>query len=179
MNLLPPEHQRELRFEAWRRFMVSFGFYFAVVGIIANLLLLPSYFSLSYQLDARHEQLSLIEKSEEYKNMLTSDAEVGAVNKVLRVVTSFEQDYPVVTPLIEDLLGRAGASTTVTSFSYNRTVDGKKAFEIKGIAATRSLFIAFSESIKQIPYIAAIENPTSNILKEVDTTFTLTIDIKR
>src|SRR3989338_105444 len=70
MNLLPENFKRELKHEAWRRFLVFFGTYVTLIEIVAITLLLPSFFFLRFQIDEFRKQRDAVLQGTDYRTMV-------------------------------------------------------------------------------------------------------------
>mgnify|MGYP001583583148 CR=1 FL=1 len=178
MNLLPGEYKNNLRLEAWRRFLIFFGTYMGFVGIIAMMLLLPSYFFLQFQIDALESQLTIIKSSENYQKTKQGDRDVRFANATISSFVSFESTGPKVVAPVEDLLGRVSEGIVLSNFSYTEKPDGTIQGLVGGRAARRELYLAFIANLQKSPYIKTTIIPLStDLIKETNITFSLSFPI--
>ncbi|MEK7643384.1 MAG: hypothetical protein AAB372_02975 [Patescibacteria group bacterium] len=181
MNLLPDSYKKELRYEAWRRYVVTFGLYFGVVALAGDLLLLPSFFALTFRFDAKQDYLSSIQKSQEFKELDETGKRLGKVNTLLRNVAGYGKDTLPVMRSLEEIINKVGSDIHLTSIELDRAqVDGKPGGVIKlsGIANTRSSFLSFFDALKAHPKVKSYDSPVTNILKEQNADFNLTLRIQ-
>ncbi len=178
MNLLPPHYKAGLRLEAWRRFLVFFGIYSSVIGIAAVALLLPSYFFLQFQIEELKAFEETTRRAPDYKNMEEGKKTVQRISRLLTTTNQFFQSEREATPLIEDIISRMPASVLLSDFSYTHQEGGSSMLKISGIAGHRDDLTRFAEILQKSPYVKEkVSVPESSYLREVDTSFVLSLVI--
>lgn len=178
MNLLPEAYKKALRYEAWRRYTLAVGVYVAIILVIANVLLLPSFFFVVFQVDAAKDHLNTIRLSPEFKEVADSEVRIKRISKYLRVVTALEHENKPITPVLEDIIKRPSASTTISTLTFTRTKDGTSAINIFGEASYRDNLATFENELKQSPYIKGEpHSPITNYLTEKNIKYNLTLDL--
>ncbi|MEK7576656.1 MAG: hypothetical protein AAB482_03090 [Patescibacteria group bacterium] len=166
MNLLPEYYKRNLQLEAWRRFLIFFGTYLGIVGIISVMLLLPSYFFLQFQIGILETQLKSTQSSESYRKTQQGDRNVKAANSMVGVLVGFESAKPNIVVILDDLLGRVLPGVVLSSFSYAEKPDGTAQVQISGTATQRDIYISFIENVRKSRFVQTAINPSAEELKK-------------
>jgi hypothetical protein len=178
MNLLPEDYKKELSLEAWRRFIIFFSTYAASAGIIGLVLLSPSFFFLKLQILERERMLGLAQGSAEYREMAQGFDRVDDLNRQIAAFIDFDSLSVRVGPIAEDFLSRVPQDVILSAFSYTKSIDGKITISVSGKALNRNALITFSENLQKSPFVRQeIKPQLSDLLRDVDTTFTLTFPI--
>lgn len=180
MNLLPEQYKRDLRFEAWRRFLIFFGMYASVAGIIAIMLLMPSYFFLNFQIDTLERQYESLQSGENFRKTQEGQQQAREINRALGLLVSFENTSSKISLPVEEFLGRVIPGITLTTFTYGDRPDGTVGVQMIGRASTRDTYLTFIDTLQNSPYTAEKITPSvSELLKENDIPFTLTFAARK
>jgi hypothetical protein len=179
MNLLPEQYKKNLRLEAWRRFLIFFGTYFSIVGIVGIMLILPSYFFLQFQIGTLETTLKSERNGINYQKTLQGQQQVLTINQTFQAFVSFETSgIKVVLPL-EDLLSRTLTGITLSSYNYTEQVGGELRIQLAGRADRRETLLAFVDNLNKSPYMSApISASTSDLIRDKDLTFAFDFPIR-
>ena len=178
MNLLPEDYKKELSLEAWRRFIIFFSTYAASVGVIGLVLLLPSFFLLKLQILERERVLGLAQGGAEYREMTQGFNRANNLNRQASSFIDFDSLSIMVGQIAGDLLSRVPQGTVLSAFSYAKSSDGKIIITISGKASRRNSLEAFAENLQKSPFVKQeIKPQLSDLLRDVDATFTLTFPV--
>lgn len=177
MNLLPDIYKKELKLEAWRRFLIFVGSYFVLIGITGIIGLLPSYFILKFQIQSFLDQLSTITASPKYQQISDRTGAIETANQLLNDVGNFGRTNPKLSLLLDDFALRTPPEIVFTSFAYAKKPDGSLVVAIGGTATRSDIFLSFLDNLKKSPFITAVDSPLSNIFDEINPSFTITADI--
>jgi hypothetical protein len=174
INLLPKEYRNQIAHEKLRRFFLLFYIRLFFMIAVGGVLLLPSYFYLTFQERDTQDQVDITRKSIEAQQV---DIIEGAIRKAnLQIDTLFRQPSTNVTSKLLDEVVLATPDTI--SFSQLTYDADKKTILIVGTATTRTVFLAFLDKLRASPSIDKVDSPLANLLKDVNTSFTITIYIK-
>ncbi|MEK7576652.1 MAG: type IV pilus assembly protein PilM [Patescibacteria group bacterium] len=173
-NLLPENYKADLRFEVWRRFLIFVGAYSGVVGVIATILLLPSYFFLQFQIGALESQFSSMKSNETYTVIQRGEKEVDSVNNVVNAFMSFEGAKPKIVAPVEDLLGRVVPGIVLNTFLYNEMADNTAQIKIGGTAIRRDIYLQYINNLQKSSFVKTKIIPTpTDLVSEAKVAFDL------
>jgi hypothetical protein len=178
MNLLPEKFKRELRLEVWRRFLLFFGTYLALISITAVALLFPSLFFLRFQIGEFDRQRGSIEGTTEFKNMIAGKSQVDRINRSFASFNSFVASKPTVTPVLNEIINLLPDDVVLSNLSLQRSSSGKFELKVTGIAGHRDSLSKLIETLEASSISGSDAVVPPNVFKkEIDTPFTLTMDI--
>lgn len=172
INLLPPADQHQLRSERVKRATSAFGFFVAAIIAFGFVMLLPSFIALRYLTQdfsyAREvEEHSPSNRALEEQTRALTDRESRARDVLAhaRKTTSFEN-------ILQEVLRVAPAGIDLATMRFE-----EGSLVIEGHYQHRSSFLAFLEAFKINASIKNISSPLSNLLKETDAPFLVTLSL--
>ncbi|MBI2052943.1 MAG: hypothetical protein HYT34_01730 [Candidatus Ryanbacteria bacterium] len=177
MNLLPPEYKKELRYEAWRQFTLFSGIALASVITITIVLLLPSFFFVSFQLQASKDRLTFLQRGPDFKELAASRDQINAIDAFLKNIVDYSTKRGPIVPVVQSVLAETATSTKLSSFAFSRKEDGASTITLAGVADRRDDLLKFIDKLQKNSYVKRVDSPVTNYLKEISTPFALTLDI--
>ncbi|MEK7643579.1 MAG: hypothetical protein AAB372_04000 [Patescibacteria group bacterium] len=148
------------------------------MGIIAMMLLLPSYFFLQFQIDALESQLTVMKSSENYQKTKQGDKDTRVANTTISALISFEKGRPKVVAPLEDILGRVSEDIALSTFSYLENTDGSIKVLLGGRANRRDAYLTYIANLQKSPYIKTTIVPSStDLIKERDIIFNISFPV--
>jgi Tfp pilus assembly protein PilN len=175
-NLLPEHHKKAARMEYLLR-MATVALYLCSAAVILGaVILIPAYVSTSLR----------IEEGERAKAALAaarSDAEnpaavIATIKRNVTILSALVQ--PVfVESIIERALTERPLGVTVAAVTFQNGINGEGTLSIKGTARTRSSLVAFVRALEGVPYFSKVELPISNLAKNENIPFTMSIPVAR
>jgi Tfp pilus assembly protein PilN len=171
INLLPPTAEKSWVREQRLRAGVTFCFMAALVSLAVLVASLPT-----GELLARHgESLANDESLAEEVRMRAADVEKDL--KTTRALIEHlsqpltPKQYSVLIELMDAL---AATEATLTHFNFG----DKKELELNGVAASRASLSAFRARLESHESVKAVESPLSNLVKDMDVPFSMTVTFK-
>jgi|TARA_Y100000310_G_scaffold342803_1_gene447519 hypothetical protein len=173
-NLLPIKQKQGVRREYMFR-MASVSVFFTAFSVLAGtIFLMPTYLlSEVREKQAVEEQVFIRE--------LVSSVEVVDAQTVLRearekvsILSDLESQAPLQT-VLPKILEYKPRSISITSIFYDFRVSAGATIAVRGEAENRDDLIAFSKRLERDVVFANVELPVSNLAKENDITFSLTL----
>lgn len=170
-NLLPQEHQRDIRKEYIHRRRTLFFFILCFVFVSGFITLLPSYV-LSVQKE--NEVLTLEAKDD---NVQTAD-----ILKLNKSVTELKANASLVitdTPkklvheIFAEILGKASSNISIKSLLYRKQGADPLEVSVVGVAKTREGLLSFAKALESIPSFSHVDVPVSNFAKDKNIEFSL------
>lgn len=177
MNLLPPEYKKNLVYEAWRRYVLILGPYLFIATLIAFVLLLPSFFFLTYQIDGIRRNADAIRASAEYRDYLKGKDRIASINTTLSSFVSYENQSQKTTPWLYELYSKVPSGVTLMSLT---TAKDKNVLSviITGNAVDRETFRSFKNALEQSESISKVDSPVTNLISSENVNFTVTVYLK-
>lgn len=171
INLLPPTAKRAWMWERRLRLFVTFCLLASFVSLTALMASLPT-----GELLKRHGQSLAADEGlakevqararEVEKDLRSTRALIEHLSKPIE-----QKQYSVMVAKMDDL---AGEDAVLTRFNF----DDKKELELNGIATTRASLSAFRARLENHESVKAVELPLSNLVKDAEVPFSLTVTFK-
>ena len=172
INLIPQNVQHQLRVQRFQSMLAAFGFFMMAILTIGFIMLLPSFIALRFMIAdfsyAREvEERSSVNRSLEERTRALSDLEIRA-----RDVLDHAQAIPSFDDMAQEVrrIAPAGIDFEIMRFEKNT-------FTLEGRYQHRSLFLAFLEALKTSAFVKGVSSPLSNLLKEMDAPFFVTLSL--
>lgn len=180
MNLLPKQYKKDLRLEAWRRYLLFLGLYLTVVLIGASALLLPSFFYLQFQIGELEKTRDAAKRAPGYEAMLKGSDVARGANRSLEAFDAYIKSKPAASPIIEEIIRRLPPEVRLTNIQYTRIAGGPTGtVKIVGEAAHRDNLRAFLAELQKSHMVTGkVSVPDTTFRKEFNTPFSLEISIK-
>ena len=179
INVLPLEQKRELLREFWVRFVSIFCIFIAVVFIIGNFLLFPSYlFSKSKEVLAEQEfeKFNLDNPEISTKNL---DDSIKDLNSQLSLLSDEQNKKQVsVTNTFDELLMSRPAGITFSQILYSEGSDGVLSMDVYGVSTDRSALSNFKSILEKNQKYSEVILPISNFLEKTNLNFKISITTK-
>ena len=170
LNLLPEKYAAEVRHEKLIRFFSLLFTSTAAIVLIVLTLLLPSYFSLIYEKDGIDGQIAAARQSVESKRAQEAENAIKTLNTELEQVAHYPSTP--LTAYLKTIAEDTPAGITLTALSYSKS-HGR--FDIDGHANRRDDLLAFVSRLKNETTFSSIDSPITNLLKETDAKFHLSL----
>lgn len=175
-NLLPDSLKDQIKSDYKLRRLTVFLIILISVQTIVFILLVPSWLISYYKENALIFRLEKTSHSElsydanEIKNKIkVINNEVNLLNTAL--------EYPKLSPLIDYILTKRNPSIKLESFTYN---GGKTwTLTVQGISATRESLVAMVDNLKQSGLFKNVDLPVSNLAKNKNIDFSITMTIPK
>lgn len=176
INLIPPSAQEQVKREYWVRVISVWMTLIATGCVVVAVLNIPVYVLVRSQLDAflvEYKQANL--ESESFKE---SEQAVIQANQVAALLAQHD-DTQLLSGIVDELDALTGQGIRITDFTISRSMEGGLApITIKGTAASRLDLTNFRDAIESHPLFSNAELPLSNLAKDRDIEFTITITPK-
>jgi Tfp pilus assembly protein PilN len=173
-NLLPEEYLRNIGYEKLARFFLLTYIGVGISIVVGAILLLPSFFFLTFQESGVLEQITIAKQSIEAQRIEQMETIILDTNqKLTTLTTSTGYSRAPATTYIEHIASHLPATTRITSFALlpNSTIT------LKGDADTRDALLIFVDNLRADSLFSSVESPITNILKERTVTYILTITL--
>lgn len=170
LNLLSPQAKAALAYERYRRAVLWFGGGLVAALSIFLVLLLPTYFFLTFQRGEVLRALELEERSEEFVKSREVELLLREVNNFARRIREGERDRIAVSPLLARVAAALPQAVTLSSFQFE---EQRRELTLAGHADSRAAFLEFLSALRASPQFSSVTSPVTNIIRERDISFTL------
>lgn len=172
INLLPPQGKRRVTREYWVRVVSVWSILIASGVLLVTILHVPVYVLLQNKLDAFVEEFN--EATGRKESFDESKAQIVQANVLAKLLAAEDQGvaFTTVTQTLESL---AGVDVTIEHIQLQRNEQALAATTISGMATTRQALVRFRDAITAHELFDEVELPLSNLAKDRDIPFSLTI----
>jgi len=173
MFTLLSEQHKKLLYRQYRTRLLCVIFIFISGLFLSSIaLLLPSYLALTTE-DARLQSdiKSFLEQISE-KN---SKGLVTTLNEIKSIVALISPEDTKMYSVLKVILGKKPAGISITSIDYARNDGAPSSLSFQGVAASRSALIQFSKTLQSEKMFSSVSLPVSNLAKESDIKYSLTV----
>jgi len=171
-KLLPPETREKVKSEYLMRRAVVMVLAIILVEIVALVGLLPSYvLSKARQNEAVERGKMLASNLGDGEEDLTLWLE--SLNTKLKILSpKLDNDRPAQN--LSDVIKQKGAGVKLTGFTWSK-VEGKTQLAVVGVARDRQALLSFESRLNASGEFSAVTFPVSNLAKDKDISFELTL----
>jgi len=176
INLLPPEYRKIIEREFFRRYLVVFGLFFILLACAEIIFALVLFSRLDTSLLEYGEELSITRKMSDTKKLETLEIKVDELDNLLSNYRETSGKMELFSVAITEILEASGSSVEINEFTFGKSGDISKAV-IMGNAATRDSLLSFIARLKNKRSFEKVESPVSNLLKNADVNFSISMDL--
>lgn len=176
-NLLPENLRNAVIKEYRLRLTVVVMVFVILIQVSFLVFLFPSWLvsfykekDFSTQSDELSKSLSTLDISSTTSFIKSFNNKIGIINNAL--------EYPKFIPILDDILAKKTGSIRISGMYY--TVDSMNSgtLTLEGIGDTRESLVSFSDSLETIGYFKKVDLPISNLAKDRNIAFTISINIE-
>ncbi|MDD4804187.1 MAG: hypothetical protein PHN69_03350 [Candidatus Pacebacteria bacterium] len=177
LNFLLEKNKKVVIAEYFLRVFTYFLLFLFFALIVLISLFLPSNFYSKYKNDIVSQQLSSI-KSKVGEN---SDDPIKIIKDVNSFTTIFtnEKDQITFGGLIQKITDLKNKNIKISLLSFIKNKNGSIGITINGIAGNRDSLTLFDKELKEEGSFQDVELPVSNLIKNIDSDFVITLIYKK
>jgi hypothetical protein len=174
INLIPPGAKKKLLLEYWSRVISSWLILWSLILFLSSLLLLPVYVLLDAKVTVFTESAEQASsKVEQFRD--TSDSLLRASQQARFIVD--EDRRPKLSSYITLLQNLESNQIQISNISMSRGEVGLNPIRISGLASNRQSLANFRDELVAIEGVSEVELPISNLARDSDIPFNLSIII--
>lgn len=203
INVLPEQEKKTLRHEYWMRFSTIILNLIALIGILAILLLLPSYYISKSEENLAESKLEVFNQENPELNTNNIDKIIKNINEKLETVDKAKAPYQISDKILGNILESRTDGITYSQILFSKKIVKKTApvvdesidkeglapekknetielsiIEVRGQARDRDALRNFKTALDSNPNFAVIDLPISNFLEKADLVFNVSITLK-
>lgn len=176
INLIPPGAKKSITLEYRLRVLSVWFFASAVALVLGACVLVPSYVLINVQISALSS--SAASASQKLATLKDVSKELDLASKQARALINGLQynqmsDYAALFRKLES------NEVTFSQISINRSKDGVSPIQLSGTATSRQTLATFRDQLLAEPVIESVDLPISNLAKDKDIQFSLTVTMKK
>lgn len=172
INLLPKEYRDDFSYEKMSRFALLFHTRMFLALAVGATLLIPSYIYLTYEAGDISREIDITRKSIETQNVAAIEQVIRDVNAKIAVLNQPSGSLP--TEIIQAIVENTPSQVTVQNMLYNKQ---NLTVRIDGYASSRDTFLEVLGNLKKDAHFSAVDSPLSNLFRDQEVSFTLTLRI--
>lgn len=172
MNFLPEEDKRKIKKEYLRRLFVVIGIFSFFAISIGIILLLSFTIFLKDQEHNLERQLAVSEERLLRGKIENTISLAEEINTKISLLDSGQKNVGEKSAFIKIILGEKTNKIKINDFFFD---NGK--ILIQGLSENRQDFLSFIDSLRKKKEFKKVESPISNLIKERDIEFKLTIEL--
>jgi type IV pilus assembly protein PilM len=178
INVLPIEEKKSIRREYWVRLMTISFHLISFIGVLAVLLLIPSYFLSVSKESLAEEKLEEFNRLNPEISTLNIDNTINDINAKLTFLTKNDLNPEITEKVFGWVLKNKPQGITFSQMLFSKRTDGSLALELHGVAGDRVALRDFKTILDSNPDYKEVNLPISNFLEKSDLIFTISIIIK-
>jgi hypothetical protein len=171
INLLPPEGRSLVKREYWLRVLSAYAVLLTVAFVITIVVLLPTYFHVAFQINTVIEDIANVGSAEDFARL---EGEIKTANAISSLLVKSTAPIPATT-IIAEIKKLAEATNTIEGITISTKEGVVDSVVVTGSAKTRSTLVGMRDRIEAHEYFETVELPISNLAKDENIPFSLTI----
>ncbi len=171
-NLIPPDAHRLVKREYWVRVFIVWMMLIGSAALTVIILTVPVFVLIKNQLASYQNQF--VQASEERTSFAVLEGIIEKTMNMTKVILSI-QTQKHFTDIIEQIESIAGEGIVLQKFELQRDEVEVHTIVVSGVASSRLVLASFVERLKATPEFSQAELPLSNLAKDKDIPFTITV----
>ncbi len=174
INLLPNENKIANKKDYLRRLFTVAGVFSFIIITVSLILFLPAFFSLFFEGRDLAAQLAVLKEGDASVGTKNVYSDLNDLNSKLSFYEK-NKDEVVISVLIAKIVSLKTNGVKINYFKYEK--DKNARIMINGKSANRSDLINFKKKLEDDESFSSISSPLSNLLKDTDINFNMTIEL--
>lgn len=177
-NLLPENLRKKIITEYKLRLVIVIILSVIIVQMSFLVFLFPSWLISYYK-----EKDSSIRNEEINQFLSTLDISsttsyIRSLNTTLNIVNE-TLEYPKLVPVLDSILAKRTSNIRFKGINYSVNSSDSAVITLSGIGSTRESLVSFTKSLEQIESFKKVDLPISNLAKDKNIDFSISINIEK
>lgn len=173
-NLIPPVAKKSIKIEYWVRVLSVWFLVWAGAFLVGIFVLVPSFVLISSQAKVYSQSTDLISQEKDGFGTVSTGLD-QASTQAGDIIDGFS--LPTFTEYLTLFKQLENSEVQLTEINITRNGKGVQPVRLSGEASSRQALAAFRDRLLAQPRISAVDLPLSNLAKDKDLTFSLTVTI--
>ncbi len=176
-NLLPENLRKTITTEYRLRLAILAIVMVVLVQISFLIFLFPSWLvsyykekDFSVQSDELNKSLSTLDISSTTAFIKSFNTKIGIINDSL--------EYPKFVPMVDEVIAKKTSSIRISGIYYTVNSANTGTLTLEGLGDTRESLVSFSDSLKTIQHFKKVDLPISNLAKDKNISFIISINVE-
>jgi hypothetical protein len=176
-NLLPENLRKTITTEYRLRLAILAIVMVVLVQISFLIFLFPSWLvsyykerDFSVQSDELNKSLSTLDISSTTAFIKSFNTKIGIINDSL--------EYPKFVPMVDEVIAKKTSSIRISGIYYTVNSANAGTLTLEGLGDTRESLVSFSDSLKTIQHFKKVDLPISNLAKDKNISFIISINVE-
>lgn len=172
INLIPPDAQKQVKSEYWIRVVSVWMILVGSAFLLVTILLTPVYVLINGQLESFLYEYN--QANSESQSFVESETEITEINKIATLLANADEEvtFSNIIIKIEQL---ASSDIQIENFTLSRKGGEISPIVVSGQAGSRFALTEFKDAIEASRIFKSVSLPLSNLAKDTDITFSITI----
>lgn len=175
LNLLPPAEKITVAYELRARAAAAIGASIVAVLIVALVLLLPTFFFLSFQKGDVVRLLDLDTEIQARTGIADQIEAIRQANRTAQAVVQHEANRPELSSLFVSVLRAVPAGVKLDAIEYRRE---PRELDIAGFAPSREHLLSLLRSLEANPRLERVSSPVANLIRGEDIRFSIVATLR-
>jgi hypothetical protein len=176
INLIPPNAKKRIVVEYWARTVSVWFYIWACALLLGAFVMVPVYVLIDLQVSNSSESAASAEALLASYDELTK--QLDDANKDAKALLDSRR-FTLMSDYTKSFFALESNAVSLSQVSMSRTKDGIGAVQIAGSADTRQSLASFRDELLDLPQVESVDLPISNLAKDKDIKFALTVKIKK
>jgi hypothetical protein len=175
INLIPPSAKKKIVLEYWVRAISVWFYTWAAALLLGAFVMVPVYVLVNLQVSSSSESAAsagqmLASYDEVSKQITISNQEAKALLD--------SKKYKLLSRYLDTFFSLETSEVSISQISLSRVKEGVSPVQISGSANTRQALASFRDQLLALPDVDSVDLPISNLAKDKDIQFALTVKVK-
>ena len=176
INLIPPSAKKKIVLEYWTRVVSVWFLTWSVALVLGAFVMIPTYVLINLQVSSFSSSAATASQKIATMQDVSKDLMV-ANDQAKALVDGFR--FTSLSGAAKQFTQLENNELTLSQISISRTKDGVGPVMLSGEAHSRQALADFRDRLLALPQVDGVDLPISNLAKDKDIQFTLTVTMKK
>jgi hypothetical protein len=173
-NLLPQKEKKSLENQYYSKLIILGFIGLVITALLSGILLFPSLLLSKAKLEAVNYELEVLKLSVGHQESRNIEQEINKINIYSRAANALIKS-PVINDYLDEILSAQPQGLKIKTINYRKVSANGAELTLAGNSSTRERLVLFVEELKNNERFSKVELPISNLAKDRDVDFNLTI----
>ena len=176
INLIPPTAKKKIVLEYWTRVVSVWFLTWSATLVLGAFVMIPTYVLINLQVSSFSDSAATASQKIATMQDVSKDLTV-ANNQAKALIDSFK--FSSLSDSAKQFTQLENSDLTLSQISIGRTKEGVGPVMLSGEASNRQALADFRDRLLASPQVDGVDLPISNLAKDKDIQFTLTVTMKK
>jgi hypothetical protein len=176
INLIPPAAKKSITVEYWLRVISVWFFTTSVALVLGAVLMIPAYVLINLQVAAYSD--SAASATQKLATLKDVSSDLNVANQQAKALIDGLR-YDQLSDYVALFRGLESSEIALSQINLSRTKDGVAPIQLSGTATDRQALAHFRDNLLSQDGVDSVDLPISNLAKDKDISFTITVTMKK